>query len=67
MDQLHFEEMPPLDRFTKHFNKYMFQERLREDERLNKVEVETLAKAGVDGILTDTSDNEDEDAGTMAA
>ena len=49
-----------MDRFTKHFKTHMFKERLKEDERLNKIEVKTLAEAGEDDVLTDTSEDEDD-------
>ena len=49
--------MPPIERFTRHFNREIFKERLKEDKRLEDLEAVTINEAEIEDIQTD--DKED--------
>ena len=52
--------MPSIERFTRHFNRAIFKERLQEDKRLDKLEMVTINEAEIDNVQTDDSEDEEQ-------
>ena len=52
--------MPPIERFTRHFNREIFKERLKEDKRLEDLEAVTINEAEIEDIQTDDSEDEED-------